>query len=162
MAWGQRVGHAGGSQQLWPCPQSILCPAQLCLPPRLRQQRFPPVAWLLSSCLSGQQGSGGFFPQGCLSLREGAGGGPALAGRGGGAAAGAVLGQAEVSGQGAEFGLLGSAVDVDPADGVAFLDVVHVLQEVQVQVEAVGCLQGVGEAAGLLPVPVGFGWLDIC
>ncbi|KFO58656.1 hypothetical protein N302_09230, partial [Corvus brachyrhynchos] len=57
--------------------------------------------------------------------------------------AGAVLGQAEVAGQRAEFGLLGSAVDVDPPDGVAFLDVIHVLQEVEVQVEAVGRLQGV-------------------
>ncbi|KFR09462.1 hypothetical protein N306_02444, partial [Opisthocomus hoazin] len=60
-----------------------------------------------------------------------------------GAAAGAVLRKAEVSGQGAEFRLLGFAVDVNPSDGVAFLDVVHVLQEVQVQVEAIRRLQGV-------------------
>ncbi|KFP76895.1 hypothetical protein N310_12817, partial [Acanthisitta chloris] len=59
------------------------------------------------------------------------------------APAGAVLGQAEVSWQGAEFGLLGFAVDVDPSDGVPFLDVIHVLQEVQVQVKAVRRLQGV-------------------
>ncbi|KFQ56119.1 hypothetical protein N333_03071, partial [Nestor notabilis] len=45
---------------------------------------------------------------------------------------GAVLGQAEVPGQGAEFWLLGFAVDVNPSDGVPFLDVLHVLQEVQV------------------------------
>ncbi|KFV97486.1 hypothetical protein N326_04857, partial [Eurypyga helias] len=56
---------------------------------------------------------------------------------------GAVLGQAEVSGQGAEFGLLGFPVDVNPSDGVPFLDVIHVLQEVQVQVKAVRRLHGV-------------------
>lgn len=161
MAGGQRFGHAGGSQQLRPRPQRILRPAQLRLPPRLGQQRLPPVARLLHG-LCEQQGSGGLLSQGCFSLGEGAGGGPALAGSGAGAAAGAVLGQAEVPRQGAEFGLLGPAVDVHPPDGVAFLDVIHVLQEVQVQVEAVGSLQGVGEAAGLLPVPVGFGWLAIC
>ncbi|KFW82025.1 hypothetical protein N305_06888, partial [Manacus vitellinus] len=60
-----------------------------------------------------------------------------------GAPTGAVLGQAEVSGQGTEFGLLGSAVDMDPSDGVPFLDVIHVLQEVQIQVKAVWRLQGV-------------------
>ncbi|KFQ36223.1 hypothetical protein N332_13788, partial [Mesitornis unicolor] len=60
-----------------------------------------------------------------------------------GAAAGAILRQAEVSGQGAEFWLLGFPVDVNPPDGVAFLDVIHVLQEVQVQVKAVRCLHGV-------------------
>ncbi|KGL92465.1 hypothetical protein N301_10359, partial [Charadrius vociferus] len=53
------------------------------------------------------------------------------------ASTGAVLRQAEVSGQGAEFRLLGFPVDVNSSDGVPFLDVVHVLQEVQVQVKAV-------------------------
>ncbi|KFV57403.1 hypothetical protein N328_06491, partial [Gavia stellata] len=43
----------------------------------------------------------------------------------------------------AEFRLLGFPVDVNPSDGVPFLDVVHVLQEVQVQVKAVGRLHGV-------------------
>ncbi|KFO84527.1 hypothetical protein N320_00645, partial [Buceros rhinoceros silvestris] len=57
--------------------------------------------------------------------------------------AGAILGQAEVPGQGAEFRLLGFPVDVDPSDGVPFLNVIHVLQEVQVQVKAVRCLHGV-------------------
>lgn len=75
---------------------------------------------------------------------------------------GAILGQAEVSGQSAEFGLLGFAVDVDPPDGVPFLNVIHVLEEVQIQVEAVRCFQGVGEAAGLLPIPIGQGWLAGC
>ncbi|KFV62552.1 hypothetical protein N307_11825, partial [Dryobates pubescens] len=56
------------------------------------------------------------------------------------AATGAILRQAEVSGQGAELGLFGFPVDVNPSDGVPFLDVIHVLQEVQVQVKAVGCL----------------------
>ncbi|KFZ50622.1 hypothetical protein N321_05031, partial [Antrostomus carolinensis] len=56
---------------------------------------------------------------------------------------GAILWQAEVSWQGAEFWLFGFAVDVNPSDGVPFLDVIHVLQEVQVQVEAVRCLHGV-------------------
>ncbi|KFV11338.1 hypothetical protein N340_00986, partial [Tauraco erythrolophus] len=56
---------------------------------------------------------------------------------------GAVLRQAEVSGHGAEFRLLGFPVDVNPSDGVPFLNVIHVLQEVQVQVKAVGCLHGV-------------------
>ncbi|KFO96294.1 hypothetical protein N300_00630, partial [Calypte anna] len=60
-----------------------------------------------------------------------------------GAPTAAVLRQAEIPGQSAEFGLFGSAVDVDPADGVPFLDVIHVLQEIQVQVEAIRCLQGV-------------------
>ncbi|KFQ94036.1 hypothetical protein Y956_08819, partial [Nipponia nippon] len=50
---------------------------------------------------------------------------------------------AEVSGQGAEFWLLGFPVDVNPSDGVPFLDVVHVLQEVQVQVKAIRRLHGV-------------------
>ncbi|KFW64200.1 hypothetical protein AS28_04158, partial [Pygoscelis adeliae] len=59
------------------------------------------------------------------------------------ASTGAVLGQTEVSGQGAEFRLLGFPVDVNPSDGVPFLDVIHVLQEVQVQVKAVRCLHGV-------------------
>ena len=49
---------------------------------------------------------------------------------------GAVLRQAEVSGQSAEFGLLGFAVDVDPPDGVPFLNVIHILEKVQVQEEA--------------------------
>ncbi|KFP54560.1 hypothetical protein N323_05320, partial [Cathartes aura] len=44
---------------------------------------------------------------------------------------------------GAEFRLLGFPVDVNPSDGVPFLDVVHVLQEVQVQVKAVRRLHGV-------------------
>ncbi|KFU98785.1 hypothetical protein N339_12235, partial [Pterocles gutturalis] len=56
---------------------------------------------------------------------------------------GAVLRQAEISGQGAEFWLLGFAVDVNPSDGVAFLDVIHVLQEIQVQVKAIRRLHGV-------------------
>ena len=75
---------------------------------------------------------------------------------------GAVLRQAEVSGQSAEFGLLGFAVDVDPPDGVPFLNVIHILEKVQVQVEAIRCFQGVREAAGLLPVPIGQGWLAGC
>ncbi|KFQ20485.1 hypothetical protein N331_06292, partial [Merops nubicus] len=41
------------------------------------------------------------------------------------------------------FRLLGFAVDVNPPDGVSFLDVVHILQEVQVQVKAIRCLQRV-------------------
>ncbi|KFP13796.1 hypothetical protein Z169_03030, partial [Egretta garzetta] len=53
------------------------------------------------------------------------------------ASTGAVLRQAEVSGQGAEFRLLGFPVDVNPSDGVPFLNVVHIFQEVQVQVKAV-------------------------
>ncbi|KFU85409.1 hypothetical protein M959_04920, partial [Chaetura pelagica] len=59
------------------------------------------------------------------------------------ASAAAVLRQAEISGQGAEFGLLGFPVDVHPSDGVPFLDVIHILQEVQVQVKAIRRLQGV-------------------
>ncbi|KFQ52404.1 hypothetical protein N334_06958, partial [Pelecanus crispus] len=54
---------------------------------------------------------------------------------------GAVLRQAEVSGEGGV--LLGFPMDVNPSDGVSFLDVVHVLQEVQVQVKAIRCLHGV-------------------
>ncbi|KFQ68198.1 hypothetical protein N335_08032, partial [Phaethon lepturus] len=42
-----------------------------------------------------------------------------------------------------EFRLLGFPVDVNPSDGVPFLDVVHILQEVQVQVKAVRCLHRV-------------------
>ncbi|KFP90446.1 hypothetical protein N311_00863, partial [Apaloderma vittatum] len=46
-------------------------------------------------------------------------------------------------GQGAEFRLFGFPVDVNPPDGVPFLDVIHVFQEVQVQVKAVRRLHGV-------------------
>ncbi|KFW93995.1 hypothetical protein N336_02922, partial [Phalacrocorax carbo] len=59
------------------------------------------------------------------------------------ASMGAVFRQAEVSGQGAEFRLLGFPMDVNPSDGVPFLNVVHVLKEVQVQVKAIWCLHGV-------------------
>lgn len=154
--------QAGGSQELRSPPELI---PQFCLPLRLRQKGFSPVTQLIvqwKGQLVGQEGPGCFVcPQGCLSLGEGTGRGPAFAGSRC-ASTGAILGQAEVSGQGAEFGLLGFPVDVDPPDGVPFLDVVHVLQEVQVQVEAVRCLHRVGEAAGLLPLPVGFGWLAVC
>ncbi|KFO82239.1 hypothetical protein N303_09426, partial [Cuculus canorus] len=56
---------------------------------------------------------------------------------------GAVLGQAEVSRQSAEFRLLGFPVDVNPSNSVPFLDVIHILQEVQVQMKAIRRLQGV-------------------
>ena len=42
------------------------------------------------------------------------------------------VGKAEVSGQSAKLGLLGPSVDGNPLDGVALLDVIHVLEEVQV------------------------------
>lgn len=58
--------------------------------------------------------------------------------------------QAEVPGQGAELRRApGLALDVHPLDGVAFLDIVHILEEIKVQVEAVGGLYGVGQ---LLPL----------
>jgi hypothetical protein len=60
--------------------------------------------------------------------------------------------QAEVPGQGAELRRTpGLALDVDPLDGVAFLDVVHIFEEVEVQVEAVGGLYGVGQLLLLTP-----------
>ncbi|KGL84072.1 hypothetical protein N309_08720, partial [Tinamus guttatus] len=46
--------------------------------------------------------------------------------------AGAALRQAEIAGQSAEFWLLGFPVDVNPPDGISFLNVIHILQKVQV------------------------------
>ena len=56
------------------------------------------------------------------------------------------VGKAEVSGQSAELGLLGPSVDRNPFDGVSLFDVIHILEEVQVQVEAIWGLHGVGVA----------------
>lgn len=47
--------------------------------------------------------------------------------------------KAEISGQSAEFGgALDPALNVNPFDGIAFFNVVNILEEVQVQVEAIG------------------------
>lgn len=45
----------------------------------------------------------------------------------------------EISGQSTEFRwALDPALNVDPFDGIAFLNIVDILEEVQVQVEAIG------------------------
>ena len=46
-------------------------------------------------------------------------------------------GQTKVPRESAEFGALDPAVDVDPFDGVAFLYVINIFQEVQVEVESI-------------------------
>lgn len=73
------------------------------------------------------------------------------------------VGKAEVSGQSAELGLLGPSVDRNPFDGVSLLDVIHILEEVQVQMEAIWGLHRVGVALWrvFLLIPLRglvFGW----
>lgn len=47
--------------------------------------------------------------------------------------------KAEISGQSAEFRwALDSTLNVDPFDGIAFFNIVNILEEVKVQVEAIG------------------------
>lgn len=47
--------------------------------------------------------------------------------------------KAEISGQSAELRwALDSALNVDPFDGIAFFNIVHILEEIKVQVEAIG------------------------
>lgn len=72
-------------------------------------------------------------------------GGPVRVGKNSMGASPAV-GKAEVSGQSAELGLLGPSVDRNPFDGVSLLDVIHILEEVQVQMEAIWGLHRVGVA----------------
>lgn len=74
------------------------------------------------------------------------------------------VGKAEVSRQGAELGLLGPSVDRNPSDGVSLLNVIHVLEEVQVQMKAIRGLHRVGVALWraflFIPLRGGlvFGW----
>lgn len=88
---------------------------------------------------------------GCASGHERASGSPAFPGK----ESGAVIREAEVPGQGAELRGFGPPLNENPPDGVAFLDVVNILQEIQVQVEAIWSLDRVGE---LLPLVSALRW----
>ena len=70
--------------------------------------------------------------------------------------------KAEVAWQCAVFGAPVFPLDVHPLDGVALLDVVHILEEVQVQVEAIGCLHRVRDLLPLAASLGGFGGIAIC
>lgn len=54
--------------------------------------------------------------------------------------------KAEIPGQGAEFRrTLDPALNVDPFDGVSFFNIVNILEEVQIQVEAIRSFHRVGQ-----------------
>lgn len=47
------------------------------------------------------------------------------------------VGKAEVSRQSTKLSLLGSSVDGNPFDGVSLLNIIHIFEEVQVQMKAI-------------------------
>lgn len=54
--------------------------------------------------------------------------------------------KAEIPGQGAEFWwTLDPALYMDPFDGVSFFNIINILEEVQIKVEAIRSFHGVGQ-----------------